>query len=203
MENYIVINGNRIDLTEEQVELILATQKKAEPQVMLSQVAVGETFQIGKYGIIVLEHSGDTTAVVLKDLLLDSRFGDGNRYNGSDVDARCQEFAQNLFGVIGLDNIIPHQVDLTSNDGLKDYGILERCAALLTADQYRRYVEILDNFKADDWWWLATPFSTAKHDSDCYVLCVSPSGCIDYCHCRIGSGVRPFLILKSNIFVSK
>ena len=203
MENYIVINGNRIDLTEDQVELILATHKKAEPQIRLSEVAVGETFQIGQYGLIVLEHSGDTTAVILKDLLLKSRFGDTNNYNESEVDENCLEFAQELAVIIGLDNIIPHQVDLTSNDGLKDYGTIERRAALLTADQYRRYIDILDNFKPDDWWWLATPFSTASHDSDSWVLCVSPSGYFNFDHFNFGNGVRPFLILKSNIFVSK
>jgi hypothetical protein len=95
-------------------------------------------------------------------------------------------------------------VDLTSDDGLKDYGKIRRRASLLTADLYRRYVEILDKHKIDKWWWLATPHSTARHENASWVKCVAPSGYFGSDnYCGGGCGVRPFCILKSNIFVSK
>ena len=204
MNNYIVINNHRIELTEEQVTQIIAAQNPASPSIQLSEVVAGDTFKIGEHEFIVLEQSGDTTAIIRKELLPDTAFGKTNRYTDSKVDEACNAFADEIEAIVGEESIVQHTVDLTSNDGLKDYDTIKRRASLLTADRYRRYVDILDNFKHDDWWWLATPFSTKKHDSDSFVLCVAPSGCVHYGRlCRFEGGVRPFLILKSNIFVSK
>ena len=131
-------------------------------------------------------------------------FGKHNRYEGSNVDAECNKFADEIAAMVGAENLVEYTVDLTSDDGLKDYGKIRRRASLLTGDRYRRYVEILDKHKIDKWWWLATPHSTEKHGYAAWVKCVAPSGGIygDGCD-RDNDGVRPFCILKSNIFVSK
>lgn len=202
MKNYISINGQQTELTEEQVQQIKASfSLQAE---RLAEVPVGDIRKVGDYEVIVLEQSGDTTAVICKDFIRSCKFGDSNNYDGSKVDKLCNEFATNLAKIIGEDNVILHTVDLTSDDGLKDYGSVKRYASLLTADLYRRYVYILDKHKPDAWWWLATSYSTPTHEHTSWVKCVSPTGrinndsysCYDY-------GVRPFCILNSNIFVSK
>ena len=203
MENYIVINNHRIELTEEQVNQIIAAHNPGIPTIKLSTIPAGDTFKIGVHEFIILEQSGDTTAVILKDLLAGQKFGTTNNFDGSDVDKTCGEFIDEIAAFIDADNIVEHTVDLTANDGLKDYSKIKRRCSMLTADRYRRYVEILDKFKPDEWWWLATPFSTKKHGNDSWILCVSPSGCICNDHYSYGSGVRPFCILKSTIFVSK
>ena len=201
MKNFISINGQKTELTEEQVQQIRASFGLS---VKLADVAVGDTIKIGDYELIVLEQSGDTTAVICKDFIETCVFGDSNNYNGSRVDKACNDFATKLAKIIGEDNVILHTVDLTADDGLKDYGSVKRYASLLTAARYRRYVYTLDKFKPDDWWWLATPYSTPAHDHTSWAKCVSPSGSIiidDYI-CSV-FGVRPFCILNSNIFVSK
>lgn len=202
MKNYIKINNQKIALTDEQVKEI--QQSFGIEQIKLANIAVGEIVKIGKYEFIVLEHSDDTTAVILKDLLFESKeFGKDNNYKASYIDDLCGDFADEISEIIGKDNLIEHTVDLTSDDGLKDYGKIKRSMSILTTDLYRRYVEILDKYKVKKWWWLATAFSTPKHDPDNWVKCVSPSGCIyDYCYGN-NLGVRPFCILNSNIFVSK
>lgn len=202
MKNYIKINNQKIALTDEQVKEI--QQSFGIEQIKLADVAVGEIVKIGKYEFIVLEHSNDTTAVILKDLLFESKeFGKDNNYKASYIDDLCGDFADEISEIIGKDNLIEHTVDLTSDDGLKDYGKIKRSMSIITTDLYRRYVEILDKYKVKKWWWLATAFSTPKHDPDNWVKCVSPSGFIrDNCCDDIG-GVRPFCILNSNIFVSK
>lgn len=201
MKNFISINGQKTELTEEQVQQIKASFGLS---VKLSDVAVGEVVKIGDYELIVLEQSGDTTAVICKDFVKSCIFGDSNNYEGSKVDKVCSEFATNLAKIIGEYNVILHTVDLTADDGLKDYGSIKRYASLLTADRYRRYVYILDKHKPDAWWWLATPYSTPTHEHTSWAKCVSPSGSISYDCCSDGgNGVRPFCILNSNIFVSK
>ena len=205
MDNYISINNQRIDLTYEQVEKIKDSLKVSVCDMKLADVSAGETAKIGDHEMIVLEHTGDTTLLLLKGLLKDDQeFGENNNYNGSYVDAICQEFAKEIATIVGESNIVLHDVDLTSDDGLKDYGQIQRYASLLTTDQARRYVQILDKHKLDAWWWLATAWSTPVHNDSTWVKCVSPSGNFNGDYFGSGVyGVRPFCILKSDIFVSK
>ena len=203
MENYICINGNRIPLSNE-LSKIAQKLLGISPGVKLSEIPEGETFKIGRYEFVVLYQAIDGTAVILKDPNpLDVKFGESNNYDGSAVDEACNKFAESLSSMIGEENIFTHEVDLTSNDGLDDYGHVTRRASLLTAEQYRRYVPILDQHKPDRWWWLATPWSTETHGHSSAALCVSPRGGILSNRYYYDYGVRPFCILSSNIFVSK
>lgn len=196
MKDYIVINGVTYDLVKRE-------ETVAASGAWLADYAVGDTVKIGSHEMVLLEHVGAGTVLLCKESLGDMAFGESNNYNGSDVDAFCNEFAEEIAGLVGEENILLHEVDLTADDGLKDYGMVQRKASLLTNDRYRQYVEVLDKHKIDAWWWLATAFSTPAHDPDNWVKCVSPSG---YVNCRNFCdgvrGVRPFCILKSNIFVS-
>ena len=163
MKNYINICGQQIELTAEQVKQLLGILGKAD--IRLSDIPTGETFKLGDNEMIVLEQSGDTTAVIRKERLVENMaFGKNNRYEGSNVDMECGKFADEIAAIVGAENLVEHTVDLTADDGLKDYGKIRRKASLLTADLYRRYVEILDKHKIDKWCWLATPHSTARHE---------------------------------------
>ncbi len=202
MKNYICFNGEKIELSSTQVAEI----KKAigVGQVKLKDIPVGEPFKIGDYEFIVLEHSKDAAAVILKDLLhKEKQFGKNNNYENSYADDLCNDFAMKIADVIGKENLIEHTVGLTSDDGLKDYGKIKRKMSLLTTELYRRYVEILDKHKIDAWWWLATAYSTPTHESSSWIKCVSPGGYVNVTICNINYGVRPFCILNSNIFVSR
>ena len=202
MKNYISINGQKTELTEEQVKQIKASF--GLNSVKLSGVSVGDTVKIGDYELIVLEQTGSTTMLICKDFIETCTFGDSNNYDGSKADKLCNEFAAKLAKIIGEDNVIQHTVDLTADDGLKDYGSVNRYASLLTANLYRRYVYTLDKHNPKAWWWLATPYSTPTHDHTSWVKCVSPSGYVCFGNfCCNDFGVRPFCILNSNIFVSK
>ena len=201
MNNCIIINGQKIELAPDQIEKAVAAL--GVNRVKLSDIPVGETFKIGTHELVVLEQLDGATALIRKDLYGDPMdFGENNKYADSYVDCSCETFACEIGEVIGMDNIVDHTVDLTSDDGLKDYGVINRRASLLTTDRYRKHVEILDKFNPDAWWWLATPHSTSTHGNDSWVKCVSPSGSISHFPCSNGNGVRPFCILKSDIFVS-
>ena len=176
MRNYICINDRKVELTDEQVAQLKGRFNL--PGVKLADVPVGETFKIGCHEFVVLEHSGDTTAVILKDLLSDQVFGESNNYNGTEADATCNAFAAELEAAVGTDNLCLHTVDLTSDDGLKDYGTIKRKASLLTCDKYRRFAYVLDKHRPDSWWWLATAWSTPARDDSRAVRCVAPSGLI-------------------------
>lgn len=203
MKNYLCVSGRKAELSKEQADQLW--QKFGPEAVKLADFAAKETFRIGEYEFLVLEQFQDSAAVICKGLLHESMvFGDSNNLNGSNVDKVCGTFANEIAGIIGEENLVEFTVDLTSDDGLKDYGMIQRKMSLLTADQYRKYVDILDEHKIGHWWWLATPYSTVRHENNRWVKCVSPSGSLRIDYCNFDSiGVRPFCILKSHIFVSK
>ena len=215
-----ILDGNKIEKGNYRMEYITkcistirevadklesCVQQLIQPDnIKLADIPVAESFKIDKYEFVVLEHSGDTTAVILKELLFkDEKFGTSNNYKDSHIDKLCGDFANVISNVIGKGNLIEHTVDLTSDDGLKDYGKIKRKMSLLTTNLYRRYVEILDKYKVNKWWWLATADSTPTHNISKLVKYVSPSGFVFFSDFYNVSGVRPFCILKSNIFVSK
>ena len=90
--------------------------------------------------------------------------------------------------------------DLTSLDGLKDYGGTYDLVSILTADEYKKYRSLLPN--TGEWWWLCTPWSTKSNGYESSVVVVAPGGEVDDDDCCDGSGVRPVCILKSEIFES-
>ena len=114
-----------------------------------------------------------------------------------------EEILPKIVAAIGEESICTVKTDLTTLDGLKPYGELTSLISLPTLDFYRANVEIFDKYNPGRWWWLATPESTKPHDDPYWTICVSPSGDIINGGFNDVSGVRPFCILKSNIFVSK
>lgn len=202
-ENYLCLNGQKIELTKEQLAKIRDGVVK---KTRLSEKEVGEIVIIGEYEYIVLEQNLIThqTSLLMKDLLEDDvNFGDTADFKTSDIKKLLDKFALELEKEVGADNVIEHTVDLTADDGLKDYGKTTAKVSLLTCDLYRKFVYVIDKFKLDKWWWLATSFSTPTHDYSTLVKCVSPRGGVGNGICGYGGhGVRPFCILNSNIFVS-
>lgn len=202
-DNYLVLNGQQITFTPEQIakitEIMGASRKK------LCDIEVGGTFKIDEHEFFVLEQSENKTAVLYKGLLENGmQFGKNNVFSDENcaVRKRLEVFAKELESIIGADNLITHIVDLTSNDGLDDYGKTTAKVSLLTCQKYRNFVRVIGKHKIEKWWWLVTPYSTPTHEDDAWVKCVSPLGGINVISYLISVGVRPFCILNSNIFVS-
>lgn len=170
----------------------------------LGDILVGGTFKVGDHEFIVLEQRDGCTFALRKDIICKMAFGTTNNFAKSEVRKKLDSFAAKIEAIVGEGNLIGHVVDLTSDDGLDDYGKCTAKASLLTAQMYRQYVRIIDNYKLDCWWWLVTAFSTATHEDDEWVKCGSPRGIIgsdDFCSNGDG-GVRPFCIFNSSISVS-
>lgn len=201
MKNYICINGKKTELPKKFLEEVMQGYRNVSIDGDIVTLFDGKE----KYEFIVLDRSKETVALLLKDLLIEeTAFGSNNDYRGSKVEAICDDFANKIESIVGADNLIEHTVDLTADDGLNDYGKIKKKMSLLTAEKARRFVDKLDKYKLDKWWWLSTPYSTSNHGNTLWIKCVSPSGCISSGSGNYGrGGVRPFCILKSNIFVSK
>ena len=115
------------------------------------------------------------------------------------------EFLERLEDAFGEGAVAEQFIDLTSNDGLKDYGNVKAKVGLLTEEEYRQHRDILPPLGDEGWWWLATPYSTERAGYPSLVRDVYSDGTLYYNYIGAYSGyygVRPALYLKSDISVS-
>lgn len=94
-------------------------------------------------------------------------------------------------------------IDLTSMDGMTDYGMPNVYGRILTVDEYRKYRRFIP--LTDKPFWTATPWCTRSSFSSNYSLAhyVYSGGSLNYYGaCRAYNCARPALALKSSLLVS-
>ena len=205
--------SRKMELIEELYKIMKEEESRQEEPcegtaggVLLSTLCPGDVFStdIGKF--VVLEQGTRGTAVISQkfmreDIVFDD---DSPDYKKSDLKELMDgEILTSVENVFGEENIIEHEVDLVTVDGQTDYGVCTCKVRPITFDEFRKYGKLLINTVLNDWWWTCTPWSTPERGYSRSVAVVSPSGFINFSYCVIDCGVRPFCILKSNIFVSK
>ena len=169
------------------------------------KIAPSSVINYGGLDCIVLDVEQDKILVLAKESIGNMPFDEGNSNNflkGTLCKYLNGEFIKKL-KANGADTsaLIPTTIDLTSDDGLKDYGETTQKIFLLTCDMYRKYRSIIPNL--DDWWWLATAYSTESNGYANYARGVRSDGSLDYyIACRGNIGVRPAFYLKSSILES-
>lgn len=188
-------------------KLVAAIEKEDQKnKVMLKDIPVGGKFDTGIGRFIVLEQKEDCTVVITEDLYReDVKFDDDcTDYRKSSLRELCEGEILNEFSdEFGGENICTNEAGLVTVDGQEVFGKLLTKVRPLTFDEAREYNDLLVNKDLPDWYWTCTSWSTKERGWEYSVAVVSPSGnfnCYDYLSC---DGVRPFCILKSNIFVSK
>lgn len=198
--------SRELELARELVRKLEEAEK--DNKVQLSELQPGETFKIGEHDFIVLEQNGcsGTTNVISKGFMSeDIVFDDDTKdYNNSNLKKIIEENIQPAIEAgVGVGNIIEQVVSLTSVDMQGEFKPCYCKVRPITFDEARKYNNLLVNKDLDDWWWTCTPWSTADRGWKRTITVVLPSGFIGNGNCNCSNGVRPFCILKSNIFVSK
>lgn len=166
-------------------------------------LSTGDTFKLAGLTWTILDIT-DKGYMCLADRLEDSMKFDSesNNWVGSQLREYLNtEFIEKITNEIGEENIIAFNRNLLSLDGQDEYGNCEDTVSLLTVDNYRKYRSFIPN--TDDWWWLATPWSTKRNSYEYSVAVVSPSGRICGSGCGDCGGVRPFCIFSSELFESE
>ena len=179
-------------------------ENKKTNEVMLSELKPGGEFQLAGRTFLVLEHSKEGTAVISKGFWGKSRkFGDGTNYKESGLKSHMENgVLPELEKAVGAENILKNEADFTSVCGKNEFGTVICKVRPLTFLEVRKYTDIIENRELDDWWWTCTPWSTEERGWKYSVAVVSPSGCIVSNVFSRSYGVRPFCILKSDLFVS-
>lgn len=195
-----------LDLAKKMVELLEKEEGKTE-LCKLSSLDSGETFMVGEHEFVVLEQFIDgTTAVISKGFMKEDVVFDKESpcYDNSELRKIIEKEIQPIIEkAVGEENIIATFTDMRTMDlHVRDYEDAAYKVRPLTFEEARKYNDLIKNKDLDDWFWTCTPWST-EENSKYGVAVVSPGGFIDCNDCLSIFGVRPFCILKSNIFVSK
>lgn len=169
-------------------------------------------FTYGGVEWVVLDNRPNMVLALAADVLKDA---EGNvRYIPFDTENKNDFAASSLRAFLNGDFLeelaaagadteafMPIVLDLTSDDGLDDYGTDTAKIGLISDQMYRHFRKLIPN--ASDDWWTCTPFSTARNGFEHYVRYVYTSGALlnNYAYNGI-RGVRPLCALKSDILVS-
>lgn len=94
-------------------------------------------------------------------------------------------------------DLLPFVSDLTSDDGMKDYGTSEDFIALLSCDLYRKYREFMPKYNT--WVWTITPWSCLPGYAG-YERGVSTDGSLGSSYANVANGVAPACIFNRSIF---
>lgn len=169
------------------------------------KIAPSSVINYGGLDCIVLDVEQDRILVLAKESIGNMPFDEGNSNNfpkGTLCKYLNGEFIKKL-KANGADTsaLIPTTIDLTSDDGLKDYGETTQKIFLLSCDMYRKYRSVIPNL--DNWWWLATAYSTESNGYARYARGVRSGGSLGSYGAYGGdNGVRPAFYLKSSILES-
>ena len=165
----------------------------------------GTAFNYAGQRWVVLEHNTTGTLCLTEKIVEDRAFDDGNCNDfrkSSSLRYLNGPFLDTLIDAAGCSSaFLTTELDLTTDDGLKDYGTCTVTIFLLTVDQYRRNRDVIPN--ADDWWWLSTAFSTKSNGYESLARHVNADGTLGGSRACSGDfGLRPACYLDSDLLIS-
>lgn len=182
------------------MEGTMKTEKKT-----LMDVKPGERFTLDSVEFVKLDDDGDATFVVTADVILkcvpfdSERETERNNFVGSEIESAMLEWLNVHSGI--EDAVVERPIDLTSMDGMKDYGKPVVMVRLLTIDDYRRHRALIP--LVSEPYWTATPWTTGSSPCSATAYGVYTGGTVNdrYVY-RPLFAARPALYLKSDILVS-
>ena len=174
-------------------------------KIALKNAARGTAFDYAGQSWILLENDDGRALCLSKDIIETRAFDEGNCNNfavASSKEYLNGAYLDNLLeDVNGPNAFLTTELDLTTDDGLKDYGTCTVTIFSLTVDQYRRNRDVIPN--ADDWWWLSTAYSTASNGYEHSARFVRNDGTLNGINAFYGGyGLRPACYLDSDLLIS-
>lgn len=174
------------------------SEGEAEPVADVSKVPqAGERFVRGGIEFVALGmEQGGVLAVAAKRLEDEMAYDEdgSNDWRKSSLRKYLnEEFVKNF----DKGDLLPFISDLTSDDGMTDYGTSEDFVALLSDNLYRKYRKFMPQY--DTWVWTITPWSC--HPGTAYTeRHVCTSGALYNSGAIYGRGVAPACIFNPEIF---
>lgn len=179
----------------------------------LATLSPGQIFNFAGEQFVVMEQRDGAAFVLLAQSKESCPFNDKdnaenrNDYTCSTLKERIDKWVEALPRTSAeAAAILPFEVDLSCTDRSKSYGTITVKAAPLTLWQYGQFKELIP-LNEDDWYWLVTPWacrwlrSPSTYDTG-NVWGVGADGSYDYYGASNSYGIRPALLLNSDLLVS-
>lgn len=177
--------------------------------IELSRVRQGEHFTLDGVEWVKLDETHMGAFVVTADALPDNcpfesddDREDANNFCGSHIAKEMERWLRDQHKPI-FDATLERPIDLTTMDGMTDYGTPLAVARLLTIDDYRKYRRFIP--LASRPFWLATGWTTksSPYSLGSYAYIINSGGAVYYDNvCSAYFAPRPALYLESSILVS-
>ena len=178
----------------------------------LCRVLQGDAFTFDGVRFVKLDESAGAAFVVAEDVMLenipfereDAEREDHNNYIGSNLERESVSWLL-VEHPATLGAAVQRPIDLTTMDGMTDYGMPTVAVRALTIDEYRKYRKFIP--LASKPYWLATGWTTksSPYSDAVNAYCVNTDGTLRsyyrYVY-RANFAARPALYLKSLILVS-
>ena len=175
-----------------------------EPKtIMAAEAEVGSFIKYAGIEWVVLNRTASKVMVLAKHRLFDRAFdtNESNNWSKSSLRKELNNFNDKGFQRgfehtenINKNDLVEFERDLTTDDGMTDYGKCKDYISLISCEEYRKFRKLIPN--ADDWWWTLTGDSLVY---SYYVRNVGSNGSLNISNAYNGSnGVRPLCILKSD-----
>lgn len=177
----------------------------------LAQVRRGERFTLDGVEFVKLEDDMDAAFAVAADTLPeccqfeddDAEREDHNNYAGSLLSKTVERWLRDKHPAI-FSAVVERPIDLTTMDGMTDYGKPLAVARALTIDEYRKHRSVLPLTSKP--YWLATGWTTNSSPSSrglraYYFIHSDGTVCVSSVYGAFFAP-RPALYLKSSILVS-
>lgn len=179
----------------------------------LEKLSPGSIFNFAGEKFVVMEQRDGAAFVLLAQSKESCPFNDKddaenrNDYTRSTLKERIDKWVEALPRTSEeAAAILPFEVDLSCTDRSKSYGTITVKAAPLTLWQYGQFKELIP-LNEDDWYWLVTPWACRWRRSPLtsnasYVWLVYTDGYCSYSNASRSYGIRPALLLNSDLLVS-
>ena len=175
-----------------------------EPKtIMAAEAEVGSFIKYAGIEWVVLNRTASKVMVLAKHRLFDRAFdtNESNNWSKSSLRKELNNFNDKGFQRgfehtenINKNDLVEFERDLTTDDGMTDYGKCKDYISLISCEEYRKFRKLIPN--ADDWWWTLTGDSLVYSH---YVRGVFSNGSLNSFSARSGNGgVRPLCVLKSD-----
>ncbi len=160
----------------------------------IKDVKIGSKFKFGKIEFVKLDNTHSGCLCLATDVLFRDCFDEDSENNWETSTLR-EKLMKVIGDYIDTSALVPFDRDLTTDDGMTDYGHCTDTVSLLTCDEYRKYRKLILNCGESHW--------TITADSLEYsysVRFVYSDGSLNSSRAFSG-GVRPLCVLKPDTIV--
>ena len=207
----VTINGQEKDFGSDfdaSVEFIVSALKEkaeaANKRIAVKDLKAGDRFVYGGIAWVKLDDAHGGALVLAVNKQADSAFdkNESNNWATSSLRKDLNAYKNGHFTAVFLKDVnkadlIEFERDLTTDDGMTEYGTCKDFVSLYTCNEYRKYRKLIPDCGA--WHWTITGDSLVYSR---HVRYVNSGGGLGHNSAYSGSrGVRPLCVLKSDTLV--